>query len=275
MRYNGLPFWFMILALTGCGGAENLALQLQGRNSELMYLHDSKAVTDKGAQTIRVASFDVEEKLPPVTTVEQESSFVLPLLVVNMWEYGYKSQLGVAQIGNDYKAFMREQLVDELKRSSKFQYVEEPADLNINVHLTNMVMNAPIKQKTNVIFLLLAVGWNSFTVAGPVDVILTAETRCQRDGKESSPVQVQGRGRAGVLQGKKLQIGDYTPAMVEAFSLAIKSLNDTIVKTVNSPDYCRSASLEEKQQEAGGAVLTSTTPRSDAISGKPLTTEGK
>lgn len=114
MRHKGLSLVFMGLTFAGCGHAGTIALELQGRNSELMYLHDSKAVTHKDADTIRVASFDVQEKLPPMTTVEQESSFFLPLLVVNLWESQYKSQLGAAQIGNDYQAFMREQLLELL-----------------------------------------------------------------------------------------------------------------------------------------------------------------
>lgn len=107
-------------------------------------------------------------------------------------------------------------------------------------------MNAPIKQKGNVLFLLFAVSWSQFTVAGPVEVVVTADTQCRRGGSEGSTAQVRGKGRAGMLQGKNLRVGDYTTTMVEAFALAIKSLNETIVQMVNTVDYCSGLSPDKK-----------------------------
>lgn len=223
----------MIVLLTGCAGAAGIQSSLQGRSGELVYLHDSEKIAEKQGGTMKLASFVVDDVLPPITTVRHESSFVLPLLVFNMWKYGYKSNLGAAQIGNDYKSFIRESFVEEVNRSGKFGYAEDKADLEIDLKVKTITMEAPIYEQGHIIFAVYAIAWGRYTSAGPVDVIVTADVVCKRDGQELFSQEVQGRGRAGILQGKNLQLGDYTTTMVEALSLAIKGFNENLVRELN------------------------------------------
>jgi hypothetical protein len=232
MKHIGI-IAIMIVLLTGCAGAAGIQSSLQGRSGELVYLHDSEKIAEKQGGTMKLASFVVDDVLPPITTVRHESSFVLPLLVFNMWKYGYKSNLGAAQIGNDYKSFIRESFVEELKRSGKFAYADDKADLEIDLRVKTIAMDAPIYEQGHFIAAGYFFAWGRYTSAGPVDVIVTAEAICKRDGQELFSREVQGRGRAGVLQGKNLQLGEYTTTMIEALSMAVKGFNETVVREVN------------------------------------------
>ncbi len=224
----------MIVLLTGCAGTDSLRGSLQGRRGELVYLHDSAKTAEKQGGTVKIGSFVVDDVLPPSTTVEEKSSFVLPLIFLNVWKYDYESSLGYAQIENDYKQFIRESFIDELKRSAKFSYVEDNGDMEVELTIKGITMAAPIHKNGNVIFAVYAVSWSQYTSAGPVDVVVTANVVLKKDGKELFSRELLGRGRAGVLKGKNLQLADYTTAMIEAMSLAIKDLNEHIVKEINT-----------------------------------------
>jgi hypothetical protein len=229
--------WSIILTsvlLSGCAGTAALQSTLQSRSGELVYLHDTPPVPDKRKGTLKLGSFVVDDVLPPATTVQKESGFLLPLLVFNMWKYGYTSSLGAAQIANDYKTFMRESLVEELKRSSTFAYADDQADIEIDLKIKTVAMNAPIERNGHFLFAVYAVSWGDQTLAGPVDVVMTADAVWKQDGKELMTREVQGRGRAGILGGRIVQMEDYTTAMIEALSLAIKDLNENLVKEINS-----------------------------------------
>lgn len=222
-----------ILVLTGCAETEGIQGSLHSNSSHLAYLYDSAKMSEKQAQTIRASSVVVDDVLPPFTTVRKESGYFLPFLIVNIWKYDYESQLGGAQISNDYKAFFRESLIEELKRSGRYAYSELDSDMELDLRITTVSMTAPIRKTGNLLFLVYAVSFSQVYYAGPIDVRITGEAVLRKKGLELFREEVQGRGRTGVLQGKNLQLGDYTIAMVEALSSAIKDLNEKIVLKVN------------------------------------------
>jgi hypothetical protein len=224
----------VIVLLTGCAGTDSLRGSLQGRRGELVYLHDSAKTAEKQGATVKIGSFVVDDVLPPSTTVEEKSSFVLPLIFLNVWKYDYESSLGCAQIENDYKQFIRESFIDELNRTGKFSYAEGNGDIEIDLKIKAVKMAAPIHKNGHFIFAVYAFMWGQYTSAGPVDAVVTADAVVKKDGKELFSRELLGRGRAGVLKGKNLQLGDYTTAMIEAMSLAIKDLNEHIVEEINT-----------------------------------------
>lgn len=219
--------------LTGCAGATGLQRTLEDRSGELLFLHDSEKVPDKQSETVKVASFVVDDILQPNTTVEEKSGYIVPLLFLNFWKFEYQSSLGYAQIKNDYKKFIRESFVQELERSGKFRPVEEQGDLELDIEVKNVTMSAPIVKTGNFLFVVVALGFSHNTLAGPVDVVITANVALKKDGSELFSREFQGRCRTNILSGTDIKMEDYTLAMIEGLSLAIKDLHENIVEEIN------------------------------------------
>ena len=179
----------------------------------------------------------MDDVLTPSTEVKEKTGFVLPLIFVNIWKYDYDSTLGSAQIGNDYKRFIRESFIEELKRSGKFNYVEETADMEIDLKIKTVEMAAPIRKNGMFLFLVIAFSYGQSTAAGPVDVVITADVVLKKDGKELLSKEFQGKHRTGPFgpsyQTEDKLLQDYQTAMIEGVSLAIKDLNENIVKEIN------------------------------------------
>jgi hypothetical protein len=228
--------WLTILPVmlcAGCGGVTSLESLLQTKNGPLAYLYDSEMISMKQAETLSIGSVIVEDVLPPATSVTQESGFVLPLLVVNVWKYDYQSRLGQAQLTNDYKAFIKDSFVEEIKRSGKFGYVESQGDMEIDLRVKNISMTAPMRKAGNVIFLLYAVSFSQSYWAGPAEVVVSADVVLRKEGNEIFNQEFKGRGRTGVLKGRNLNLEDFTTAMIEALSSSFKDLNENIVREIN------------------------------------------
>jgi hypothetical protein len=228
--------WWAVLSVMlvpGCGGAANLESNLQSKTGPLAYLYDSEKISVKPPRTLRVGSVIVDDVLPQTTSVREESGFVLPLLFVNIWKYDYQSQLGYSQLSNDYKAFFKESIIEELKRSGNFNYVEDESEMVIDMKVKAISMTAPMRKFGNVIFAVYAVSYSQSIWAGPAEVLVTADAVLKRRGKEMFNQEFRGTGRTGILQGKHVNIGDFTIAMIEALSSAIKHLNERIVLEIN------------------------------------------
>src|SRR5262245_11666159 len=227
---------FSVVFCAGCGGAPGLESLLKTKNGPLAYLYDSPKVSVKQAGTVRIGSVIVEDVLPQTTSVTEKSGSVLPLLVVNVWKYDYQSQLGQSQITNDYKTFIKDSFVEELKRSGKFSYVDDQGEMELDLRIKNISMSAPMRKAGNVIFLLYAVSFSQSYYAGPAEMLITADAVLKRDGKEILNQEFSGMGRSGVLQGRNLNISDFTTAMIEALSMSVKNLNERIVNEINKID---------------------------------------
>jgi hypothetical protein len=226
----------MALFLAGCAGS--LQRGLSGRTGELLYLQDSETVTDKQGAAVRVGSFVVDDILPPSTTVDKTGMFILPLIVWDSWKINYQSRLGAAQISNDYKQFIKDRFIDELKRSGRLPYTEDTGAVEIDVHVKSLTMSAPIIESGYFLFLLYAAAYGQFTAAGPVDVVVTADVVVKKDGQELFTRKVQGQSRINTLDtrytAENKLLTDFESAMIESVSLAIKNMNENLVKEINT-----------------------------------------
>ncbi len=225
----------LIVLVTGCatGSIQN---RLQNNENELTYLHDSAKVAEKNGGTVKISSFIVDDVLPPSTTVKNTSWFVLPFLFVDIWKYDYQASLGYEQIKNNYKKFIQESFIEELKRSGKFRHAEDKGNMEIGIKIKKIAMSAPIRKDG----MFLVGSMTTQTSAGPVDVVVTADAVVKKDGKDVFSKELLGKHRTNALsahytaneEGKFLD--DYATAMVECLSIAIKNLNENIVKEINA-----------------------------------------
>ena len=223
----------MIFILAGCAGTSSLQRSLEDGRGELLYVQDSMKVDKKNGESVAVASFAVDDCLPPQTTVTRTKSSVLPFIFFNTWNHEFQCKLGYGQLANDYKQFIKESFIDELKRSCKVQYVEKKADMEVHVNVKSIEMSAPIKKNGRFLFLFYAAGIGTTTYAGPADVIVKADAVLKKGDREVFAKEFQGRHRTNILKGKNVKMKDYTIAMIEGLSLAVKDMNEQIVREIN------------------------------------------
>ena len=172
------------------------------------------------------------------TAVKRTSAYFVPLLFVNFWKEDFQCTLGSAQIKNDYKEFMRESFIVELKRSSKFEYAAESAEMTLVIRVKKIDMSAPVNTKGNLLIPIYAFFYNRHAMAGPVDVTVYADVILKKGSVELFIRELQGKYRADILKREQNvsmanYLKDFTPAMIDGLSLAIKDLNEKIVKEIN------------------------------------------
>ncbi len=219
--------------LTGCVASSGLRYTLEQRKGQLAYVHDSEKIAVKKAVALTLKSFTVDDVLTPDTVVKRKSTFVLPLLFFNMWKQEDQARLGYSQIENDYKQFFRESLIEELKRSGVTEYRDDRGDVTLDVKIKKIEMSAPIVQAGNFIFAFFFFAWHSGTKAGPVDVTIDADVRANKGSEVVFTRELRGSFQTNILAGKNTNLKDFTTAMIEGVSMAIKNLNENIVKEIN------------------------------------------
>jgi hypothetical protein len=224
----------LILALlAGCAGTSSLQRTLEDRKGSLMYVHDSEKIADKKSGSLKLSSFTVEDVLAPDTVVTRKSSFFLPLIFFNMWKQEDQARLGYSQLENDYKQFFKESFIEEMKRSGLYAIRDGQGDLALEVKIKKIEMSAPINQDGNFIFAVFFFAFGSHTTAGPVDVSVDADVKASKGGAVVLAKEVKGSFRTNILAGKNANLKDYTTAMIEGVSMAVKNLNEKIVKEIN------------------------------------------
>lgn len=228
-----LSLILILVVLGGCAGTSSLQRTLEDQKGSLVYVHDSEKVADKKSGSLAIKSFTVEDVLPPDTVVTRKSSFFLPLIFFNMWKQEDQAQLGYAQLENDYKQFLRESFVEEMKRSGTYAIGDGQGDLNLEVRIKKIEMSAPINQNGNFIFAVFFFAFGSHTTLGPVDVSVDADVQASKGGAVVLTRELKGRFRTNILAGKNANMKDYTTAMIEGVSMAVKDLNEKIVKEIN------------------------------------------
>lgn len=223
----------VLLLLAGCGVSKSVQGRLEATKGALTYLHDSERPRTKSSQSITVRSFVVDDLIPARTTVRTVSSSMLPLLLVNTWSEEMRATLGYESLENDYKRFLRDRFHEELQRSGRFVLQEGPADLNISVHVTKAELSAPVRHSGNFFFLFFVFGGGSRYTAGPAVTTVAADVVVERKGMQVLSGVFTGKYATNILEGRNVDLGDFTIAMIEGLSLAVKDLNEKIVTAVN------------------------------------------
>jgi hypothetical protein len=222
--------------LGGCMGTAGLEQRLRGRQGELMYLRQTRAV-ERVAGTVSIDAFAVEHALPAVTTVRRTGGWVVPLVLINVWKGEYECSLGAAQIANDWPLFAKESLVEDLRRGARHALVERGGDLRIDVRITKVAMKAPVVEGGHIAFVPVAGTSGKSIRAGPVDAAVEGEVVARRGGQEVLRKIVAGSARTASLRRKDNDFdayaADFTTAMIEGLSLAVKDFNGAVVDEVN------------------------------------------
>jgi hypothetical protein len=220
--------------LSGCVGAEGLQLELAKSRAELMYVH-APPLAERQPGTVALGKVAVEAALPKETTVEKTGGFVVPLVLFNLWWADYRSELGAAQLQNDLATFTRSSLAEALRRGARYAWAEQGGDLTVDVTVRKATTDAPLGESGEFVFLLVNGSAHKTFNAGPATVTLDGEVVMRRGDVELVRRPIQAKGSSiGILRGSDVSIiQDFTPAMGEALSLAVKAFADEVVRTVN------------------------------------------
>jgi hypothetical protein len=221
-----------VLTTLGCAHSGALEQTLRTRRGELMYLHDAPPA-ERQPGTLSLAGFAVEGKLPPDTTVDSTGGWVVPLLFVNLWKHDYRSALGAGSVTNDCAQFIKESLVAELKRSSKYAWAESDGETQLDVRVTKIETAGALRNWGMFLFFVFGWSYHDHMQTAPVEVLVEAEAVARRQGKELLRKQMQGKSQTLPPAGKEAVIEDYTTAMIEGLSAAVKDLNDHLVSEIN------------------------------------------
>lgn len=223
--------------LLGCAGTSSIQRTLQRRQGDLLYLHDF-APPERRSGTVGLTSFAAPALLPPETTVERTSSFVLPLLLLNLWTHGYRATLGTPQIRGDLEQALREALVEDLRRGSRLAYVEGAGDVTLDVRVEEAMVLSP-SVKTGSFYLIpigtfaLVGGAGSGYHTGRTEAVLRATLIAKRAGTEVLNRSIRAQALVSMPRWRSPRIDDHTILMIEALSLAARDLNRRIVEEVD------------------------------------------
>jgi formylglycine-generating enzyme required for sulfatase activity len=262
MKKSFLGISLITLLMVGCPGTANIRESLETRKDELFYAHDIGIVTDKIGGTISISSYTVGDVLPPDMLVERTSSLVLPLIFFNMWEHDFQSKLGHSQIINDYKKFMKESLIVEMKQSSKFTYILGQGDLTIDITVKHVDISAPITKKSMFfvipIYIFAIPGGGSNTSAGPAEIAVIADVSLKKDRINIFRKDFHGQHKTGIISVSSGEFEQYTTMMIEGLSFAIKDLNENIIKAINQQELIGLPVMSSPQQEPVIDAITTT-----------------
>jgi uncharacterized lipoprotein YmbA len=218
--------------LAGCASTATLERSIQSRTGALMYVYDSEEVSKKDRSLV-ISSFVVDDLFDRSTIVRRKTTFVLPLIVFNMWRQEDDVQLGYSQLKSDYKQFLRGSLIEEIKRSSKYVLTDERPDVSLEVRVRKLEMAAPINQRGLFLFPVFFWFYQSQMSEGPANVTITADIRASKAQAVVLTREVRGTFRTNVLAGKGALLPEYTTAVMQAVSMAAKDLNEQIVAELN------------------------------------------
>lgn len=239
----------MILA-TGCAETMETMIErnLANRTEELTYKNTANTPVEKKAGTLSIGSFVVEDVLPPDTTVVKTSGIVVPLLIINSWRYIYQVNMGYDRIINDYKEFIKESFVEEVKQSSILDYVEKQGDFAVDVTVYKIQIAAPIVKSGAVFITPLGAGGGDKFEFGPLAVDVQANVVLRRNDAVLINKNVGGIYKTDIFDPSQESIGqegrqesvdsevliqDYTSFMIDGLSLAISDLNKNIVTMID------------------------------------------
>lgn len=256
----------MVIIVSGCAGTTTIRETMNLRKDELSYERQSGTIPDKTAGTVSIGSFVVEDVLTADTVVERTSTFILPLLLVNFWNNELIVKPGHKQIVNDYREFLRQSLIDEIRASGNHIYQNQGSEYTLDVAIKKINIFAPVYQQGSMIVFYIILG-GSRTTAGPAYIEIVADVTLKRGKDILFNKPFQGKYKTPALTERKILWQEYTSILINGLSLAIKDMNSAVVKALNAHGAVGIPALSSVS--ASAALATSDT--SASIAGESFT----
>ncbi|MCF7918514.1 MAG: hypothetical protein K9N06_01195 [Candidatus Cloacimonetes bacterium] len=242
-KIRSLVILLLIVSAFGCSINEQLAANLSKNRQSVKYVFDSEIVTEKKDVAVIIDPVLISDSsMKNVTEVTQQSGYVIPLLLINFWNYEYSCKLGENVIAEDLSHFFYYSLSQESLRSGVFflnpdeSFINRRYDLEVTVE--SLSIEGPYKYKGYAFISPYAYSYSMLERAGPAvarcklhlslkkgdEIVLTKEisskqkTEFLKNTRTATSVQMQEK---------------YALAMAEALAKAINRSVSEIITTVN------------------------------------------
>ncbi|MDD3051980.1 MAG: hypothetical protein PHR06_12670 [Candidatus Cloacimonetes bacterium] len=175
MRNYLLLFLLLTLTVVGCSNNKSLASNLKNRKQYLHYVHDSNINNEKNRIAVTLDSVRIHNSaMTDSTKVQKTNGYVIPLLLINFWDYSYECDLGKDVVAENLEDFFTESFVNESKRSGDFLInpsdsllSECEAEYNLRITVDSLSVKGPYSYKGNAIITPYAYAYSIYEIAGP------------------------------------------------------------------------------------------------------------
>ena len=157
------------LLLFGCGSSLQIQKSIGANQFSLSYVHDSKPISEKGSNNVYIEPIEFVNNISDTLAVRPKGTFVLPLLLFNVWNYKYECSLGKNVLSENNENFIKNSIATEVDRSGIFNISSEPsnADYSLNIKVVENKCYGPYSQNGFFYFFLIAYGYGVSESAGP------------------------------------------------------------------------------------------------------------
>jgi hypothetical protein len=157
------------LIFVGCGSSLEIQQSIGASKYSLAYIHDSKPISEKSNYSVYIDSIEVVKNIGDTLRVRQKGAFVLPLLVLNIWNINYECNFGNNVLEENNISFIKNSFVAEANRSGSFNISSNPssADYRLKIKIAENNCRGPYNQNGFFYFALYAYGFSVSEKAGP------------------------------------------------------------------------------------------------------------
>ena len=242
-----LLYLLIIISVFGCSINSQLTSNLSRYEQSLNYVYDSDIITEKKNVAVIVDSVLMyDSAMINSTTVTKQSGIVIPLLILNFWNYKYSCDLGENVITEDLSNFFLESIKQESFRSGIFLLNPNDSTLckidqiyNLDVIVDSLNIEGPYTYGGHTLVTPYGYSYSLSEFAGPAkaecklqfilkkgkkvqltkDIYISQMTDFLRNKRSTSSTELQEK---------------YAIAMIEALSTAIKNSISKMITDINN-----------------------------------------
>lgn len=237
-----LLFIFGLSLIVSCTSTKQIQRNLNSDNYSIHYLMDSKISDIKNNVTVSIDSVKFNNNsIKDSTIVIHNRSWVLPLVLVNIWNSQNTCIMGKSMIEEDIPKFIRKSIINEINRSANFKVdTVGSSEYKIDISIDEIKTEGLYVSKGFFYFALFVYGFSYSDVAGPATSTLTISYKLKKDYQvvhsntfNSEKITDTELIREIYSDTKTLQ-QDYAISMVAANSYNFKNVIELIVNDINT-----------------------------------------
>ena len=272
-----LLYLLVIISVFGCSINGQLASSLERYEQSLNYVYDSEIIAEKKNVAVTIDSVLIyDSAMNNSTTVKTQSGIVIPLLILNIWDYKYSCSLGENVITEDLSNFFLESLKQESFRSGIFLLNPNDSTLceidqiyNLEIIVDSLNIKGPYSNSGSMFISPYGYSYSLSEMAGPAKAECKLQFVLKKGEKIKLTRDIYISQMTDFLRNKRNMSSDelqekYAIAMVEALSTAIKnSISKTITDINNFISdneinlvTIEEISIEELQENLNNNLLT-------------------
>lgn len=242
MRHCSRLLFLLLLSMliVSCTSSSRIAKNMNSKRYSLAYIQDSDIASVKDSVSLRIDSvvFNVPD-MRDSTIVKKEKGWFLPLVLVYVWKAQHNCVQGKMMMEEDLPSFCKNSLLDEMKRSGRFQVdTLKSSNYVLEVSIDEMKTTGPYVSSGFFYFAFYVYGYSYADNAGPAISTLRVSYKLKKGDQlvHSNSFFAEKKTEQIVKRYTNINIlqQDYAVSMVEACSYNFKRINEQIVTDLNT-----------------------------------------